>query len=117
MLRMAEGAWCWSTPPKADAAARFVLSKALECGLQPIVVVNKVDRSDAGEEVLNETFELIMGSIPRGAARFPFMNATGRGGYATTDPRAGDVDLPTETWCSSLFRSDGDGRSNAGHQR
>ena len=27
---------------------RFVLNKALECGLQPIVVINKIDRPDAG---------------------------------------------------------------------
>ncbi len=40
---------------------RFVLSKALACGLQPIIVVNKIDRPDArAHEVLDETFELIM---------------------------------------------------------
>ena len=40
---------------------RFVLSKALECGLQPVVVVNKIDRPDSrADEVLNETFELLL---------------------------------------------------------
>ena len=40
---------------------RYVLGKALECGLQPIVVVNKIDRPDArAHEVLDEAFELMM---------------------------------------------------------
>ena len=38
---------------------KFVVSKALKMGLKPIVVINKVDRSDARpEEVLNEIFDL-----------------------------------------------------------
>src|SRR5512135_3425507 len=40
---------------------RFVLSKALEHGLRPIVVVNKVDRPDARpNEVVNEVFDLLV---------------------------------------------------------
>lgn len=40
---------------------RFVLSKALEAGLRPIVVINKVDRPDARTlEVLDEAMELIL---------------------------------------------------------
>ena len=39
---------------------RFVLRKALELGLKPIVVVNKIDRQDARpEEVVNLTFDLM----------------------------------------------------------
>lgn len=39
---------------------RFVLRKALELGLKPIVVVNKIDRQDArAEEVVNLTFDLM----------------------------------------------------------
>jgi GTP-binding protein len=39
---------------------RFVLSKAIELGLKPIVVVNKVDRADARpDEVVDLTFDLI----------------------------------------------------------
>ena len=30
---------------------KFVLGKALECKLQPIVIINKVDRADAGEQI------------------------------------------------------------------
>src|SRR5206468_5209789 len=40
---------------------RFVLSKAIEAGLKPIVVVNKCDRSDARPvEVVNEVFDLLV---------------------------------------------------------
>src|ERR1700755_3527298 len=49
----------------ADAAegplpqTKFVVSKALRMGLKPIVVINKVDRSDARPvEVINEVFDL-----------------------------------------------------------
>ncbi|MCV5090897.1 GTP-binding protein, partial [Escherichia coli] len=39
---------------------RFVLRKAIELGLKPIVVVNKIDRQDARpEEVVNLTFDLM----------------------------------------------------------
>ncbi|AFD25334.1 translational GTPase TypA [Deinococcus gobiensis] len=39
---------------------RFVLRKALELGLKPIVVINKIDRQDARpEEVVNLTFDLM----------------------------------------------------------
>src|SRR5688572_26114684 len=38
---------------------KFVVSKALKLGLKPIVVINKVDRSDARPvEVINEVFDL-----------------------------------------------------------
>ncbi len=40
---------------------RFVLRKALESGLRPIVVVNKIDRPDARvSEVLNEVYDLFI---------------------------------------------------------
>ena len=40
---------------------RFVLRKALEAGLPPIVVINKIDRPDArAAEVLNEVFDLFI---------------------------------------------------------
>ncbi|TDA65705.1 MAG: translational GTPase TypA [Clostridia bacterium] len=40
---------------------RFVLRKALQLGLNPIVVVNKIDRPDARpDEVLNEVFDLFV---------------------------------------------------------
>ena len=40
---------------------RFVLKKALELGLRPIVVVNKIDRPDARpDDVVNEVFDLFV---------------------------------------------------------
>src|SRR6201989_1622985 len=40
---------------------RYVLSKALEAGLPPIVVINKIDRADArAQEVVNELFDLFI---------------------------------------------------------
>ena len=40
---------------------RYVLGKALEAGLPPIVVINKIDRADARpQEVLNEIYDLFI---------------------------------------------------------
>ena len=67
---------------------RFVLKKALEIGLQPIVVVNKIDRHDARpQEVLTETFDLFveLGADDK-TLDFPYVFASGRAGYATLDP-------------------------------
>lgn len=67
---------------------RFVLKKALEIGLQPIVVVNKIDRHDARpQEVLTETFDLFveLGADDK-TLDFPYVFASGRAGFATLDP-------------------------------
>ena len=52
---------------------RFVLRKALELGLPPIVVINKIDRQDARpQEVLNEVYDLFIDlDAHRGPARLP----------------------------------------------
>ena len=40
---------------------RFVLKKALEAGLTPVVVINKIDRQDArAAEVLDEVYDLFI---------------------------------------------------------
>ena len=40
---------------------KFVLSKALKQGLKPIVVINKIDRSDGRpEEVVDEVYDLFI---------------------------------------------------------
>src|SRR5258708_38566119 len=40
---------------------RYVLSKALEAGLPPVLVINKIDRPDArAQEVLNEVYDLFL---------------------------------------------------------
>jgi GTP-binding protein len=64
------------------------LGKALEVGLRPIVVVNKIDRKDArAYEVINEMFDLFLqlGANDE-AADFPYLFASTKEGYATTDP-------------------------------
>src|SRR5438105_4541315 len=65
---------------------RFVLRKALGLGLLPIVVINKIDRSDARpQEVVNEVFDLM---IELGASDeqldFPILYAIGRAGIVRT---------------------------------
>jgi GTP-binding protein len=66
---------------------RFVLSKAIEAGLKPIVIVNKCDRPDARcHEVINEVFDLLieLGADDH-ALDFPIVYASGRAGWSTLD--------------------------------
>jgi GTP-binding protein len=67
---------------------RYVLKKALEVGLKPIVVVNKIDRPDArAQEALSETFDLFVElGADDATLDFPYIFASGRAGYATHDP-------------------------------
>jgi GTP-binding protein len=63
---------------------KFVLGKALKLGLRPIVVINKIDRSDArADEVLDEIFELFLALDANDAQLdFPVVYASGRSGWA-----------------------------------
>ncbi len=66
---------------------RFVLKKALELNLKPIVVVNKIDKKDARPlEVVDEVFDLF---FELGATEeqldFPVIYASSRDGYAMKD--------------------------------
>jgi GTP-binding protein len=67
---------------------RFVTRKALELGLLPIVVVNKVDRFDARpEEVHDEVLELFMDlEASDEQLDAPFLYASGRDGWAVEKP-------------------------------
>jgi GTP-binding protein len=68
---------------------RFVLSKAIENGLKPIVVVNKCDRPDARPtEVIDEVFDLLveLGADDR-ILDFPIIYASGRNGWASLDDK------------------------------
>jgi GTP-binding protein len=67
---------------------RYVLKKALEAHLRPIVVINKMDRPDARSEgVLNEVFDLLVDlGADDHALDFPVIYASGRNGWASTDP-------------------------------
>jgi GTP-binding protein len=66
---------------------RFVLRKALERGLPPIVVLNKIDRADARpQEVLNEVYDLFIDlDATEEQIEFPVLYANARAGHATTD--------------------------------
>ena len=66
---------------------RFVLRKALERGLPPIVVLNKIDRTDARpKEVLNEVYDLFIDlDATEDQIEFPVLYANAREGLATTD--------------------------------
>jgi GTP-binding protein len=63
---------------------KFVLSKALALGLRPIVIINKIDRSDARqEEVINEVFDLFVAlDASDEQLDFPILYASGRSGWA-----------------------------------
>jgi GTP-binding protein len=66
---------------------RFVLKKALEAGLPPIVVINKIDRSDArAAEVLDEVYDLFIDlDATEDQLDFPVLYTNARVGTATTD--------------------------------
>lgn len=66
---------------------KFVLAKALGLGLLPIVVINKIDRSDARHnEVLDEIFELFMAlEANDDQLDFPIIYASGRSGWAVSN--------------------------------
>jgi len=89
VLRMADG--CLVLVDSAEGPmpqTRFVLGKALEVGLRPIVVVNKIDRKDArSHEVVNEMFDLFLqlGASDE-AADFPYLFASTKEGFATKNP-------------------------------
>ena len=66
---------------------RFVLSKALEHKLRPIVVVNKVDRENSRpDDVVNEVFDLLVSlGADDETLDFPLVYASAKEGWATTD--------------------------------
>ena len=69
---------------------RFVLNKALQQGLKPLVVINKIDRPDGRpDQVVSETFDLM---VELGAddetLDFPYIFTSARDGYASHDSTA-----------------------------
>jgi GTP-binding protein len=76
---------------------RFVLKKALEEGLKLIVVINKIDRSDARiDEVVNEVFDLFVDlDAADWQVDFPIIYAVARDGWAVTDLK--DIDNPDKS--------------------
>ena len=74
---------------------KFVLKKALELGLKPIVVINKIDKGDARpEEVIDEVFDLF---LELGATDeqldFPIIYASARAGYARYNVEDANEDM------------------------
>lgn len=67
---------------------RFVMSKALEGGLKPIIVVNKIDRPDGRPwEVLDEAFDLLAEQGEEHHLEdFPHIFTSAKEGFATDDP-------------------------------
>jgi GTP-binding protein len=67
---------------------KFVTAKALKLGLKPIVVVNKVDKSDARSyEVQTEVFDLFSALDANDEQLdFPTLFASGRNGWASLTP-------------------------------
>ncbi|MEL7666642.1 MAG: translational GTPase TypA [Actinomycetota bacterium] len=74
---------------------RFVLRHALEHGLKPLVVVNKIDRKGARPmEVIGDVFDLM---VELGAddeqLDFPIIYTSAVNGYARLDPEDGNMDM------------------------
>jgi GTP-binding protein len=111
---------------------RFVLRKALERGLPPIVVLNKIDRTDARpKEVLNEVYDLFIDlDATEDQIEFPVLYTNAKEGVSTTDiaapgeslqplfeaivdhvpPPRGNPDAPLQMLVANLDSSDYLGR-------
>ncbi len=111
---------------------RYVLSKALEAKLSPILVINKIDRPDARvQEVLNEVYDLFIDlDAQEDQLDFPVVYTNGKAGTATLDmavpgenlqplfdtilntiaPATGDPDGPLQILVTNLDYSDYLGR-------
>ena len=74
---------------------RYVLGKALEASLPPILVINKIDRSDARpQEVLNEVYDLFIDlEAKEDQLDFPVLYTNAKAGTASTDIRGAGENL------------------------
>ena len=74
---------------------RYVLSKALEAKMPPIVVINKIDRPDARpQEVLNEIYDLFIDlDAKEDQLDFPVLYTNAKAGTASADAKVGGEDL------------------------
>tara|TARA_E500000178_G_scaffold18371_1_gene17379 strand:- start:1753 stop:3615 length:1863 start_codon:yes stop_codon:yes gene_type:complete len=66
---------------------KFVLGKALKQGLRPMVIINKIDRSDSrAEDVVDEVFDLFVAlDANEEQLDFPILYASGRDGWCVED--------------------------------
>lgn len=86
VLRMADG--CLLVVDAFEGPmpqTRFVLTKALEAGLKPVVVINKCDRPDGEpQRVVNECFDLLVAlGAEDHALDFPVVYASAKEGWAS----------------------------------
>src|SRR5579864_8411079 len=74
---------------------RYVLSKALELGLPPVVVINKIDRADARpQEVLNEIYDLFIDlDAHEDQLDFPVLYTNAKAGTASMSSEQPGQDL------------------------
>jgi GTP-binding protein len=74
---------------------RFVLKKALELNLPPILVINKIDRSDARiQEVLNEVYDLFIDlDATEEQLEFPVLYSNAKQGFAKLSMEDDSADL------------------------
>src|SRR6266699_497999 len=96
VLKMADGALLLVDAAEGPLPqTRFVLRKAFECGLRPIVIINKIDRPDARPvDVLNKVFDLFVElGADDATLDFPTIYASGRNGVATLDLSVPATDL------------------------
>jgi GTP-binding protein len=115
---------------------KFVLKKSLELNLQPIVVINKIDRKDARpHEVLDEVFELFLSlGANNQQLDFPTLYCISKQGIAKTEledegfsleplfeaivnkvpPPPGDADLPFQMLVTTIDYNDYLGRLGIG---
>jgi GTP-binding protein len=132
VLRMADGALMLVDAFEGPRPqTRFVMTKALEVGLQPLIVINKIDRPDARpDDVLMETLQLLEELGAKNPLEIPYIYASGRAGFASHDPAAregtiepllemvmehipgpeADVDAPLQMMATSLMWSEYVGR-------
>src|SRR5438105_1258371 len=96
VLQMADGALLLVDAAEGPLPqTRFVLRKAFERALRPIVVINKIDRPDARPvDVLNAVFDLFVElGADDATLDFPTIYASGRQGISTTDLSIPAVDV------------------------
>lgn len=96
VLRMADGALLLVDAFEGPMPqTRFVLGKALEAGLKPLVVINKCDRPDARPQgVINEVFDLLVElGAEEHAMDFPVVYASARDGWASLEQGETGSDL------------------------
>jgi GTP-binding protein len=74
---------------------RFVLKRALDNGLKPIVCINKVDRPGARpDEVYDRTLDLFIDlGVDEDDLDFPVLYTSGVSGFARTDPEGNEQDI------------------------